>query len=387
MVNFLSIIISNPQIKYEEYFEIIRDFRKGGLNPTNYDEFIATVRILPPISKITPSDFDVFNKFNLSDISEEDFKSIRTELHKRVIEKSKKCWHPEAGPSTCSLEPNGIIKVSAAHSIQNNGVLSQIADNGHVTSLYDLELADFKGKTIGRNLASMFWGFCNKHDSVFRPIEVEKYVGSEIQNFLFAYRGFVVGSHKKIEVSNIMDFGQQTHNDIINNKKIFDEAILNQNYGVIKTYTIELPAFYSIAVSSSFYLDFDFEGNPIPHSDERMEYLFLSVFPDQNKTYVLISYFEQDENLYGNLGNQLAKRNNYVSDISILIAAHCENVYFNPTYYNAFIKKFVPYLSKLLFQTQFDFARVNDEGEIIDPISLTLPSYLDNPFEINFFWY
>ncbi len=386
MANFLSIILK-PQIKYEGYFEIIRDFRKGGLNPTNYDEFIATVRSLPPISKIVPGDFVVFDKFNLSDISEEDFKSIRTELFKRAIEKSKKCWHPEAGPSTCDLELIGIIKVSAAHSIQNNRVLSQIADNGHVTT-YDIDLlGDFTGKVIGRNLASIFWGFCNKHDSIFRPIEVEKYIGSEIQNFLFAYRGFVVAFHKKLEVSNYVEFGQQSNNDIIGNKKIFDEAILNQNYGVIKTHTIELPAFYPIAVSSSFYLDFDFEGNSIPHSDERMEYLFLSVVPDQNKTYVLISYFQQNENLYGNLGSQLAKRNNYKSDITILIASHCENVYFNPNHYNTFIKKFGPDLPKLLLQTQHDFVRVNDEGEIIDTISLTPPSYLDNSFGINFFGY
>lgn len=38
MVNFLS-QLDNPQIKDEVYFEVLRDFRKGGLKPDNYTDF------------------------------------------------------------------------------------------------------------------------------------------------------------------------------------------------------------------------------------------------------------------------------------------------------------------------------------------------------------
>ena len=93
---------------------------------------------------------------------------------RRAIEKSKKCWHPEANPGTCKIDGNWKIIVSAAHSIQNNGVLSNIAEKGHVMS-YVYDKGEFDGKEIGKNLASFFWGFCITHDAIFNPIETSPY--------------------------------------------------------------------------------------------------------------------------------------------------------------------------------------------------------------------
>ena len=315
----------------EKYFEVMRDFRKGGINPEMYPEFIETIKQLPRLGLRRTSDFHIFDKFNLIAISEDDFAVIMREMQRRGIQKSKKCWHPEASNTTCNIDAEGNIIVSAAHSIQNNGVLNKIVGNGHVMG-YSLDKVPFDGKKLGKDHASIFWGFCNTHDSIFRPIEISPYTGSLEQHFLFAYRGFVVAVHKKIEVSNWINFGDQADNDIIENKKIFDKAIFNKNYSVVETNVFELPAFYPIAVSSSFYLEFDFEGNPIEHSDDRIEAIFVTLLPTDNRTYFLLSYLQQDKKLYGNLGNQLRLRNNLKSDITVLLAAHVENIYFNPTY-------------------------------------------------------
>ena len=48
MVNYFA-LTENPQINYEKFFEVMRDFRKGGLNPTMYDEFIEMIKNLPQI--------------------------------------------------------------------------------------------------------------------------------------------------------------------------------------------------------------------------------------------------------------------------------------------------------------------------------------------------
>jgi hypothetical protein len=385
MINFLR-QLETPQINAEKFFEVMRDFRKGGLNPTIYCDFIAEVKKLPNINIRQSSDYKDFDKFNLTDISEDDFTAILREVMKRGIAESKKCWHPEASSSTCNVDNSGNIIVSAAHSIQNNGVLSKVADNGHVMS-YALDKGEFDGVQLGKNHASIFWGFCNTHDAIFSPIEISPYSGTDKQHFLFAYRGFVVASHKKVEVSKWMNYGEQSDTDIAENKKIFDAAILSQDYSVIKTEIFELPAFYPIAVSSSFYLDFDFEGNSIPHSDERMEDIYVTLLPTDNKTYFLLSYFQMEENLYGKLGDQLRNRNSLKSDITMLIAAHTENVYFNPTYYETFIKKHEKVLETIMFHSQMDHATVGENDELNINFSFTPSNYLDNPYDINFFGY
>ena len=364
----------------------MRDFRKGGLNPNNFTDFMRTVRNLPPYQIRTPGHLLVFDKFQLSDISESDFSAIMQEIMKRGIKESKKCWHPEASSSTCDLDGSGNIKVSGAHSIQNNGILSKIVDNGHVMG-YALNKGEFDGEQIGRHHASIFWGFCNKHDKTFEPIEIEPYKGTDEQHFLFAYRGFVVSAHKKLEVSNWMNYGEQSDNDIIQNKKIFDVAIHNRNYSIIESEVFEFPKFYPIAAASSFYLDFDFECNPIPHSDERMEDVFITLLPTSNKTYFILSYFKQDAHLYGNLGHQLRMRNDLESDVTMLIAAHTENVFFNPLYYNTFIRQYEEVLEMIMFQSQMDFATINESDELKIEFSFTPSNYLRNPYGINFFGY
>ncbi len=386
MVNFLQ-ITEHPQINHECFFEVMRDFRKGGLNPNIYEEFIEMVKNLPSIYERKLSDYNSFNKFNLTDVTDEEKTIITKELIRRGIERSKICWHPKASDTNCKVDNKGKIIVSAAHSLQNNGVLSNIAENGHVMS-YTFDKGDFEGKELGKNHASIFWGFCNTHDAIFRPIEVTEYIKTDEQNFLYAYRGFVVSSHKKVEVSSWMNYGEQSDNDIKENKKIFDDAILTNDFSIIETEIFELPLFYPIAASSSFYLDFDFEGNEIPHSEERMEDIFVTLFPSGvNKTYFLLSYFKQDRHLYKNLGDQLRKRNNLKSDITMLIAAHVENVYFNPVYYKTFIEKHEDDLMKIMHEAQMDYASLDENDQIKTQISLTPNNYLTNPLKINFFGY
>lgn len=376
----------HPQINFKAFFEIIRDFRKGGLTPDNFEEVLNLVDELPPIGVRQNSDYKIFEHLNLKNINEEDLSIIIREMFRRGQEKSKKCWHPEACSSSCNVDGSGQIVVSAAHSIQNNGVLSKIAKDGHVTT-FSREETGFKGKDVGKKLASIFWGFCNRHDAMFRPIEITNYTGTSEQNFLYAYRAFVIICHKKMEASHFLNYGSQSESDIIENKNIFDRAILDKSYDAIITHVIELPLFYPIAVSSGFYLDFDFEGYPIPHSDHRMENIYITVFPDNGKTYCLLSYLKEDKPLYGNLARQLQSRNKLKSDLTMLLAAHVENIYFEPLYFKTFIAKQSNSILKVFHQAQFDIQRLDSQGNHIDNLSLTPPDYLKNKEQLNFFGY
>lgn len=385
MVNYLN-QLQNPQFNHQAFFEVMRDFRKGGLSPSNFDKFIEAVNNLPPINKRTRKDFEVFDGLGLTDVTQSDFPVIMREVIKRITEQSKTCWHPLASSTTCKVDGAGKIISSAAHSIQNNGVLSQITEDGHVLG-YALEEGQFKTKKFGKNAASIFWGFCNTHDAIFRPIETVPYTKTDEQNFLFAYRGFVVAMHKKLEVSIIVNYGEQSDNDMQENKKLFDQAILTSDYSCIETAVIELPAFYPVASSTCFYLDFDFEGNPIPHSDERMEYIFVTLLPSTNKTYFLLSYFKQDAHLYGNLGSQLITRNNLKSDISVLLIGHTENIFFNPTYYRTFLEKQEAAIERLGIETQIDIGQISDDDQFTNITSITPNDYLNNKYEVSLFGY
>src|SRR4051812_17553583 len=87
MVNFLN-QLENPQINHRAFFEVMRDFSKGGLKPENFDEFMQLVDSLPPINQRTNKDYDKFSKLSLIDVIQSDFIPIIREVINRVIASS-----------------------------------------------------------------------------------------------------------------------------------------------------------------------------------------------------------------------------------------------------------------------------------------------------------
>jgi hypothetical protein len=71
----------------------------------------------------------------------------------------------------------------------------------------------------------------------------------------------------------------------------------------------------------------------------------------------------------------------------MLIAAHTENVYFNPTYYKTFIEHQKQYLEIIMQQAQFDYGFIQENDDIQFGFSLTPSHYLNNEFNVNFFGY
>jgi hypothetical protein len=101
------------------------------------------------------------------------------------------CAHPDASKETCSGRPTD------AHTIQKEGGLRAIAENGHVISVKKAAFGIGKnqGKIVplsdGIGNASTFPGFCNVHDAMFSPTEQETVtLGREVA-FLLSYRAIV----------------------------------------------------------------------------------------------------------------------------------------------------------------------------------------------------
>lgn len=82
----------------------------------------------------------------------------------------KICMYPDK--SQCKLP------IKNAHTLQNNGVLSYIADSEHVmvTDPLNKVRQGYITKKISKNKATTFYGFCEYHDNfLFQDIELKEY--------------------------------------------------------------------------------------------------------------------------------------------------------------------------------------------------------------------
>jgi hypothetical protein len=122
-------------------------------------------------------------------LPEVSFRDISGEYNNRLYKEFRKkhhCMHPEA-PSDCRGQ------IIDCHTIQKNGVLKRICDDQkHIFSFYPTgkkESGHLVIHRIGINNASIFKGFCEKHDNeIFAPIEKKSFFSTEEQCFLIGYR-------------------------------------------------------------------------------------------------------------------------------------------------------------------------------------------------------
>ncbi len=100
------------------------------------------------------------------------------------------------------LEPGMQCRQPAirAHSIQNRRIITLLQENNHVLAWqprFSVDHLDIGLRTVGRNDASTFTGFCNHHDTeLFKPLDTKPLdVGDREQLFLLAYRGITCELH------------------------------------------------------------------------------------------------------------------------------------------------------------------------------------------------
>lgn len=270
--------------------------------------------------------------------------------------KFKDCLFPDK--SNCSTN------IVQAHSIQRNKILTKIAENGFVISYNALKtLFTNSLEEIGIKSASTFYGFCNYHDSfLFSSIENYDYTQSDEQNFLHAYRACAREYAMKYEAFNLSkkliqklpslyDFlmkvllaEQQASLDLVAIlDKFHFELQKPNNSGDFNIITANVSRFLYeslIAVNSMFYILYDFEGNIINDlrdTSTTPSPTFLSVFPQNGETFVLLSCFTDEFNKFQNIYSHLASLNQESLEkfYSNLIMTHCENFFLSPNKWNS----------------------------------------------------
>jgi len=280
-------------------------------------------------------------------------KKKMVEFSKYYSELSKKCRFKKC---VFPIESECSEKVVKAHSIQRSKILAYIADDGMVIT-FDPRRSFFTGnfEEIGIKSASTFSGFCNYHDTkIFSNIENQDYIGTLEQNFLFAYRACVREYVVKNEVLCIdKDLIQRTKNPIFISKFMADsldiENLVNylnkfhnelfkpnesRNFNILTTKYYEFPYESLIAVNSVFNLTYDFSRNVInqPTSSKHLVSTFLNIFPQKDKTHVLISNFSDEFHKFRTffLHIDTLTKTHLENVFSQIILTHCENFCFSP---------------------------------------------------------
>jgi hypothetical protein len=284
-------------------------------------------------------DEEFSNQVNFFD----NYKTLRKEA------RIKQCLYPDN--SSCSE------KIIGAHSIQNNKILKRLSSDGHVYMPCPKTDNPFAPMTKwGRKEATVFSGFCGHHDkTVFQPIEDSLFNRNSLPIFLYTYRCFAVEYHKKQEVINIQKsifkrkpsligmskdedpFAgiQMAIDDFQPVKQVFDNALLNRQYSVLSSIVWEFPYTINFAASGFEAPSTDLQGKKIQNLLDvktLVKHIFVIVFSEENKTYCIISWLKDNDELFREYRQQLEnldqqQKKNFINNTLPIIS---ENIAINP---------------------------------------------------------
>lgn len=275
------------------------------------------------------------------------FKNFKEIKHEAKI---KQCVHP------CQHECSE--KIIGAHSIQNNKILKQISDNGCVYMPYPKNDNPFAIMTQwGRKEATVFTGFCGYHDNeLFKPIENYQFNGSDEHIFLYTYRCFALGYHRKQENIKLQQIILDKRPSLIGNseidemfsgeklairdleecKKIFDQAIIDKKYDVLTSVVWDFKKTINFAASGFTALCYDLKGNKIQdikNINIPMKHVFFTVFPEGDKSYCIISWIKSEKDIFEEYKKQLLQLadDQKVKYLNNLIPIASENIVIKPS--------------------------------------------------------
>lgn len=267
----------------------------------------------------------------------------------------KQCLYPDK--TSCSE------KIIKAHSIQNNKILKKISSNGKVYMPRPKTDNPFAMITeYGRKEASVFTGFCGHHDkTLFQPIEDRDFIGSKEQIFLYTYRAFAVEYHNKQEVNKMGQLIYKNKPSLLKTltadenpysgfnlalqdfepvKKCFDSALLNKDYNILTSIVWEFDKEIKFAGTGFQAPTKDLNGNTLQDlgdKDNLVKHMFISIFPENGKSYCIISWLKDNDALFLNYRNQLntlniEQRKVYINN---LLPRKSENIAVNPEAWDA----------------------------------------------------
>lgn len=277
------------------------------------------------------------------------------------------CSHPLASPETCS---NLIIQ---AHTIQRQGGLSLIAENGHVMSVKGgaSHIHANQGLLIpqlmGVRIASTFDGFCNTHDTnLFAPIEDGSLDLCAQAAFLMSFRAVAYELYQKknsiagLEVQRMSDLGQpfedqaaiQSHlynflqgslrglENVQAWKAKYDRLHLENDVSNFKFYSVKFDQLLPAAGAGAFHPEVSFAGQQLQilsSGRNEFDHITITLTPFQGTSALT----------FGWIGSNAGPSQEFVSSFAALpdndkanaamhlLFEHIENTYIRPSWWKS----------------------------------------------------
>jgi hypothetical protein len=277
---------------------------------------------------------------------------------------TKKCLALGVGLSPCD---GGVIK---AHTVSRGPNLTKIAEDGHVlhytTSIPDMNKNGGKlsVKKIGIKDASVFYGFCSKHDrELFSCIENEPFVGRPDQCIAVAYRTMsrelygkdaaahlretLRGADKGLNPSeqlmlqkwlDLINTGNEAaRRDLKASHDALTTALVDGRHDTLNSVVIEFAAPLPFMFAGAWSPFTDFYGGELQkgYVDELLEQIFVSSFAGDASAMICVSWRDIDDAPGEVIAEQIMALpdDQRASACLQLVMKHVENIFFNPGWF------------------------------------------------------
>jgi hypothetical protein len=292
-----------------------------------------------------------YKKCCLNRLNEEPIKPYEIGKIFRDAFNKEYCSVPNALKVECSGD---IVK---AHTVTKSSSLKEIAQNGHVYGFKPnpQRLINSNGRLefvkIGINEASIFTGFCSKHDNdIFRIIENGGFNSTKEECFLHAYRGlcreyFIKKAALDLkQKSDILNEGVKAGmGDLEKHKRDFDKILLSKDFNNLNAFIIKFKNIPTMVASGGSFPVYDFNGkllrdkidfdNPgiIPSA------FYCNSFISEGSGYFIFSWIRNFDNVRERFIDSLIQiKPDRITDAIIrFLFSSCENIFANPTWWES----------------------------------------------------
>jgi SEC-C motif len=290
------------------------------------------------------------------------------EVENRLVAELRRgyCSYPDPASDPCSQT------ITKAHTIQKKGGISAIAEAGHVLTVKPTmkDMIESNGnpspRKIGVNNASIFPGFCSKHDTtLFKPIEGKSLSLDKDTAFLFSYRSIAyerfakeaqfkgIAAQREIDrghsfwhqsliqtrLSVFMDGVQLGRRDMDRWKSEFDERLLSGKGDDFHFLAVRFDSVLPIVASGVFHPEFDLQGNSLQRLgcvSVDLDHVALNVTAFEGQTIAVFGWIGRDD------GPARAFADSFVVKIADdrkadvlarLLFIHTDNLFLRPTWW------------------------------------------------------
>jgi hypothetical protein len=288
------------------------------------------------------------------------------------------CCHPEASATYCS---GGITK---AHTVQRRGGLAAISEEGHVLTVKPSmkQMLDNDGdpapRKVGTSTASVFPGFCNRHDAAFKPVEGDDVTLNAETAFLLSFRAIAYEHFEKqvqlrgLAIQREMDKGHPFWKQVMIQeylhafewgvrrgvadgerwKAAFDARLMSGSRDAFHFLAVRLDGLLPIVAAGGFHVEVDLAGNllqRLTRGEDDLDHLALNITAFRGKTVAIFGWIGSDKGPAATFVSSFQALNDArKADALIRIAfEQTDNIFLRPSWWAG-----LPPAQQRLFQNQ-----------------------------------